>query len=211
MKVVLLDIDGVVCNPQEPISDEMRKAIEEHIVYFVTGNSYTRAVDLVGNYPIFCNMADELRLDGKLLWRDIVTPPLPYIEFGRPPANCSIDWRSPKFVNYSQVGRYATSEERLAHDNSWRSQFITYIKIFHEGVEAVLGGEVSVDIYSKGADKSRAGLWLNEQGYTFTFIGDRTDYGGNDYPLVEYCEANPQNRWFKSNSPNHTIELLASI
>lgn len=220
---LLLDIDGVVCENRQPISDEMKEALSRFDVYFVTGNSYTDAVDLVGGGKIFCNMADELREDGRLLWKDEVTPRLPPIDwfllpYGEEdflPGNCFIEWRGPRFVNFSEIGRFATTEKRASHDFSWRRPMVEQVKdyngILWNDVDASIGGQVSIDIYSKGADKSRAGKWLNDQGLTFTFIGDKTDPGGNDYPLVQYCEKHPQNKWFKSTGPAHTLEILKSL
>lgn len=225
--VLLLDIDGVVCEPQQSATDEMHQAIFKTgmSVYFVTGNTYTRAVDLAGGGKIFCNNADELRSMGNLLWQDDITPPLPQgldywllpsREEDWLPGNCFIEWRSPRFVNYSRIGRFASKNERDSHDVSWRESFINYTKnplmeCVFGSCEAVIGGQVSVDIYSKGADKSRAGKWLNDNGYTFTFIGDKTSPGGNDYPLVEYCQKHPENKVITSTGPQHTIEILNSL
>jgi hypothetical protein len=214
--VFLFDIDGVLCEPQSEVDSNILAALltlqDDYPVYLVTGNSYTKSVDMVGNFfPVFCNNADELRDDGSLEWQDIETTPLPEDLFRGFPmkANNSLEWRSPRFVNVCMIGRYATKEQRIKADNTWREMFIRDIK--RKDVEAVIGGSVSVDVYSKGADKSRAGKWLNDNGYTFTFIGDKTDPGGNDYPLVKYCEEHPENRWFKSEGTAHTLKIIEGL
>lgn len=211
MKALLLDIDGVVCEPQQPISEKMLRFLRGYkSVYMVTGNTYTKAVDLVGSWPIFCNNADELRSGGLLIWKDEISPALPYIPPIRGMNNC-MDWRSPRFVNVCPIGRYASKKARDESDNSWREDYIKEIKGRYHGIEAVIGGQVSVDVYSRGADKSRAGKWLNDIGYDFIFIGDKTDPGGNDYPLVKYCYDHPQNKWFKSTGPEHTMEIIRGL
>ena len=53
-------------------------------------------------------------------------------------------------------------------------------------IEAVIGGQISIDIAPKGNDKSQVLQHIqseqpNEQ---YCFIGDRTMLGGNDYPLA---------------------------
>ncbi len=217
--VILLDVDGVINEPQQPITPEMHSKLvrlaTHYQVYFVTGNGYCKTVDII-NGPIgkfmgvFCNNADELRtMRGKLVWQDTYTPPLPYLRFPAMAANCSVEWRSPRFVNYSLIGRYATKEQRESHDASWRKYFID----FRMGgglpeIEMVIGGSVSVDIYSKGADKSRAAKYINRIGKNFIFIGDKTDEGGNDYCVKKYCEDNPENICLTSFGTKHTMELL---
>lgn len=221
--VLLLDIDGVVCNPQEPASQAMRAALIDasfgHDIYFVTGNTFTRSVDLIGWHGfsgMFCNNGDELRdRFGYCVWKDTESKPLPFIDFTMHTgyANNHIEWRSPRFVNYCKVGRFATREMRWMHDASWRDRFIADLLKDYPDIEAVKGGEVSVDIYTKGADKARAAKYLNECNQSFVFIGDKTSIGGNDYPIIKYCEENPQikNKCFTSNGPNNTLELLQQI
>ena len=227
-KVFLLDIDGVLNEPQQPVAQDMKMFLESlarrHRVYFVTGNSFVKSIDILGldfRSPgfggIFCNNADELRsVTGRLIWRDEVTPPLPQITVSmeRAPMNrCnnSIEWRSPRFVNVSEVGRYASKEERSVASSAWMDDFIFYLK--HDlgdefcSIEIAKGGKVSLDIYSKGADKSRAGQWLVDHGYQFTFIGDKTAPGGNDYPLIKFCETT-LNVGLTTTGPAHTMELI---
>lgn len=216
-EAILLDIDGVVKGLRDgvahPAVTRILSAMES--VFFVSGNTYEQSIKRIwlDNAGYFVNNADALitnfyhpRFN---LGRNIA--PLPHIP--PPPidmANNSMEWRSPHFVNVCPVGRYATQRERDNHNTNWREEYIEELNQI-DGVEAVLGGQVSVDVYSKGADKSRAGKWLNDHGMTFTFIGDKTDPGGNDYPLVKYCEDHPENKWFKSTGPEHTMEIIRGL
>lgn len=224
---VLLDIDGVICESQQPVTLEMQAVLQrlarQKLVYFVTGNHYTKSIDLL-NGPIamyggiFNNTADELRsMRGKLIWRDETTPPLPSeIEqtlrtvYQPNKANC-IEWRTPRFINFSKIGRYATLEERKSHDASWRDGAVEFLRWRYPEVETVIGGSVSIDIYSKGADKSRAAKWLNERGRRFAFIGDKTEPGGNDFSVKKYIESNPQNICFTSLGCAHTIQIIEEL
>lgn len=219
-RVLLLDIDGVLNEPQQPISDDMRAKITMVSfvmpIYFVTGNSFTKSIDILGWHGfagIFCNNGDELRDKyGYCQWRDDVTPPLPQIDLIYK-ANNSIEWRSPRFVNYCPIGRYATLEQRAEHVDNWRDLFVSWVTEHFPDVECATGGAVSVDIYSRGADKARAAKYLNEQGYNFIFIGDKTAPGGNDYCIRKYCENNGgnKNKVFTSNGTANTMELLDKI
>lgn len=214
--VLLLDIDGVLTENQQPISDKVRSILGciQMPVYFVTGNNFTKSIDILGWHSfsgIFCNNGDELRdRYGYLEWVDNFTKPLPKLNLENHTNNC-IEWRSPRMVNYSKIGRYATPEERLDHDASWRDEFIAGILAAHKDIEAVKGGSVSVDIYSKGADKSRAAKYINGCNRKFIFIGDKTNPGGNDYPIVEYCSTHKENIALTTTGVHNTIELIEKI
>jgi hypothetical protein len=196
-------------------------------VYFVTGNPYTKTVDILNGSiahfsGVFCNNADELRtMRGKLMWYDDETPPIPVriedtlrhlLSLHKEDHNGNrIEWRNPRMLNFSRIGRYASSDMRKAHDASWRHETIDYLKIAYPMVEAVAGGSISLDIYSRGADKSRAAKFINNMGKDFVFIGDKTEEGGNDYPVKKYCEEHKQNLTLTSYGTKHTMELIETI
>ncbi len=230
-KVFLLDIDGTLNNSQECLSDEMRRQLQRLTryfqVYFVTGNPYTKTVDIIDGSiahfsGVFCNNADELRtMRGKIMWSDTETAPLPVrIEDtlrhllgikGSDHLGNRIEWRNPRMLNFSHIGRFASHDMRKAHDASWRHETIDFLKIGYPGVEAVAGGSISLDIYATGADKSRACEYINKQGKEFIFIGDKTSCGGNDYPVKEYCETKTKNICIQSNGPEHTMKMIDKI
>jgi hydroxymethylpyrimidine pyrophosphatase-like HAD family hydrolase len=224
--VVRFDIDGVLCEPQQIVSDEMRRKINElgrrALVYVVTGNTFVKARDLLYGVHVdgfFCNNADEFRDSrGRRIWSDNATEPLPVkIEntlqfllgldvhhYGN-----RIEWRNPRMVNFSRIGRFAPQSVRKDHDGSWRENTIGLVKLIHPSVECSIGGSISIDIYSKGADKSRAGMYINKfMNKNFVFVGDKTDIGGNDYPLAQYCFDNPSNICLTSIGTKHTSELV---
>lgn len=225
--VVMLDIDGTLNEAQQPITPEMHSLLQRLArhkqVYFVTGNTYTKSVDLLAGHikefvGVWCLNADELRtMRGKLVWQDTETPWLPEgIERTiRLIWNCSarnsIEWRNPRFLNFSKIGRYATIEERKAHDGSWRQDAAGYLKFRYPEVETAIGGAVSVDVYSYGADKSRACKYINATGKNFIYIGDKTEPGGNDHPVKQFVANSPKDILFTSTGPNHTMELIGGI
>lgn len=89
-------------------------------------------------------------------------------------------------VNFSVVGRNVTQtqrEEYFAWDkiHGERAKIAEYINKTFTGVEAVVGGEISIDIYSSGADKSQVLRYLKNK--DIVFFGDKCMPGGNDYPL----------------------------
>ncbi len=49
-------------------------------------------------------------------------------------------------------------------------------------LEATIGGQISIDIYPKGQNKSQVLLDISGP---VTFFGDKCQPGGNDFPIVE--------------------------
>ncbi len=225
-KVFLFDIDGVLTENQETISSLMHFKLEalarQHQVYFLTGNGYLKAVDIINGHlrnfsGVFCNNADELRsMRGKLIWTGDGVEPLPVriedtlrcILHDDEHYGNRIEWRNPRMLNFSRIGRFAPSEARLMHDASWRQDTIEFLAVGYPNVEVVAGGSISLDIYSKGADKSRACKYINEQGRKFIFMGDKTEPGGNDHCVKTFCIKNNENICLTSTGPTHTIEMI---
>lgn len=220
--VFLLDIDGVLCHAQQPVSVQMQRAVERlGVVYLVTGNTFIKAKDLIGDmrvHGIFCNSADELRtINGTLLWQDKDLPLLPSkiedallcdlraVHFGN-----RIEWRGQRCLNFSHIGRNATLCQRENHDPSWREDTAHWLRTIYD-MEVTLGGKISIDVAVKGANKSRAGAYTNSAGKWFVFIGDKTSQGGNDYPLVEYARGAGKNISLTTYGPEYTLELIEGV
>lgn len=82
-EVVILDINGTLNEAQQPITLCMQQKLQalarRHQVYFVTGSTYTEAVDQLNSSiamycGVFCLDAEELRsMRGKLIWCDGVS------------------------------------------------------------------------------------------------------------------------------------------
>jgi len=224
--VLILDIDGVVCDSQEKVRQEVIERIVsasfEMPVYFCTGNTFTKSMDMLewhGMSGIFCLNGHELRDGhGYKVWEDTTTLPLPrsltsdiICRMDVPMENNAIEWRTESFVNYCPIGRFATIGQRNSHDASWRKGFMETIKTLYPGLEVSAGGKVSVDICSHGANKSRAAKYINECGHNFIYIGDKTAQGGNDYPVVEYVKHKDSNSVLTSTGPSHTMTLIDGV
>ena len=225
--VFLFDIDGTLNEPHQPVGDLIQQKLQSLArhwhVYFVTGNSYVKSVDTI-NGPqsmysgIFCHNADELRtMRGKLIWQDTETPPLPpHIDnqlmtmlVGQNNHYCNrLEWRSPRMVNYCEIGRFAPAHARAKHDTGWRPCAARFLSEKFPEIEVSVGGTYSIDIYSKGADKARACKYFNERGKKIIFVGDRTDVSGNDYAVKKYCDEHDENICFTSTGVSNTLEIL---
>lgn len=231
-KAFLFDIDGTLNQSQESLSEETQRSLQRltcHFpVYFVTGNGYVKSVDML-NGPmahfsgVFVNNADELRtMRGKLMWQDTETKSLPVeieetlrcllnVNGNKEHQGNRIEWRNPRMLNFSHIGRYAPPVMRKAHDASWRHETMDFLKIRYSGIEVVAGGSISLDIYSKGADKFRACKFINNMGKNFIYIGDKTEPGGNDYPVKKYCDASTDNICLTSLGTEHTMEMIEEV
>ena len=90
-------------------------------------------------------------------------------------------------VNFSVIGRNCDQSSRQAY-YAWdklqeeRKLFCKIIEKEFPDLEASIGGEISIDIYPKGQNKSQV---LVDISGPVTLFGDKCQPGGNDYPLVE--------------------------
>lgn len=133
-------------------------------------------------------------------------------------------------INWSIPGRDAGPEDRsmfVRMDNVWkakrgvsiREQAISELKnrlgwsppepFKSDHIEAVLGGETSIDIYPTGWDKSYIlNLFDDGEMDEVFFIGDKCTGQGNDRAL--YDKLDEQHR-FQTDGPEKTIEIIRSF
>ena len=117
-------------------------------------------------------------------------------------------------VNFSIIGRNCTQNKREEYYN-WdkinkeRIQICNSIMTKFAKVEASVGGQISIDIYKKGQNKSQV---LNDIKGEIYFFGDKMDKGGNDYPIAHKLkEENRAHKLFKVRNPDETWKILQSI
>ena len=124
-------------------------------------------------------------------------------------------------VNFSIVGRNCTQEQR-EHFFKWdeekgeRKKISTFLKHKFKDLDAVLGGQISIDIYPKGMDKSQIFKHIEERENFYCpdeyyFIGDRTKEGGNDYPLAKLMKETNNCYTFQTNGWEQTQKILESL
>ena len=118
-------------------------------------------------------------------------------------------------VNISPIGRSCSYEERLefvALDEAKgirKSMVAAYEKEFPEyGLSFAIGGQISIDIFPKGWDKTFCLKHLIGEGFDQVhFFGDKTMKGGNDYEIYNH----PKIIGHSVVSPSDTIEQLEKI
>ena len=126
-------------------------------------------------------------------------------------------------VNFSIVGRDCSLEERkefFEWDNKVdeRKKIANIIKQKAKGIDAVIGGQISIDIYPKGKDKSQIlehidsdfSIPFGEQ-QQYIFIGDRTMKGGNDYPLAKLMNEKHDCSYYQTEGTKQTKQILEKL
>ena len=123
-------------------------------------------------------------------------------------------------VNFSIVGRDCTQEQRDEYFE-WDKQSLerkiiaNAIKEKFPDLDAVIGGQISIDIYPKGNDKSQVLNVIEQERLVppneYIFIGDGIENGGNDYPLAELMDNTPICDWYHTKGWEHTKEILESL
>jgi phosphomannomutase len=124
-------------------------------------------------------------------------------------------------VNFSIVGRDCTQEQRedffkWDEEKSERKKISTFLKHKFKDLDAVIGGQISIDIYPKGMDKSQIVEHIEdiEEKYCpdkYIFIGDRTMEGGNDYPLAKLMTGKCFRDFYQTEGPEQTRQILESL
>ena len=121
-------------------------------------------------------------------------------------------------VNFSIVGRNCTQEQREEffkwdNEKGERKKISTYIKQKFKDLDAVIGGQISIDIYPKGKDKSQVLEHIEKQHSTgeIIFIGDRIEGGGNDYPLAALMDNIVNCDWYHTSGWKETKQILEKL
>ena len=123
-------------------------------------------------------------------------------------------------VNFSIVGRDCTQEQREEYFE-WDKQSLereiisNAVKEKFPDLDAVIGGQISIDIYPKGHDKSQVLKHIEEiENFhcpdEYIFIGDRTEKSGNDYPLAKLMEETDNCSYHQTSGWEQTKEILES-
>ena len=121
-------------------------------------------------------------------------------------------------VNFSIVGRDCTQEQREEFfkwdtEKGERRKISTFIKQKFRDLDAVIGGQISIDIYPKGNDKSQILEHIEKRHPSgeIIFIGDGIENGGNDYPLAKLMDDIEDCDWYHTKGWKHTKQILEKL
>ena len=235
-KAYLFDIDGTLTKSRKKMcngtSMQFLSWMYNKDVFFVTGSDVDKSRQQLPHSilsrckGIFSSMGNVYHEKNNLIYKNdfkIDEDILKNINGKLCNSQCPEKYRATKhyefrqgMLNFSFCGRDVSNSQRKQYfewdkKNKERQMFVewfnkTYSK---DGLEACVGGEISVDIQPIGMDKRQAVKHLQSKGYNyFVFYGDRAEPGGNDWGICEYIIENKIGSFFKVDNPNHTFKLL---
>ena len=230
--IYVFDVDGTLTPSRNPMDKEFKdffkKFIKKKRVWLISGSDKDKTIEQVGE-DIWTNVERVYQSSGNQLWvkgelkyqyefktedylKELLEMFLDKSEYPHRYGN-HIEER-PGALNFSVVGRDCTQKQR-EHYAKWddkhqeRKDFAWEIKERYPWLDAVVGGEISIDIYEKFKDK---GQIVKDIRGKFEFFGDRLYPGGNDFAIQQEiviqkrkgCKTHPVKTW------RDTEELLHS-
>ena len=228
----LFDVDGTLTPSRLPIDPVFEAFFSEWManksVYLITGSDKEKTIEQIG-LNIWKNVTRAYQSCGNQVWENgklILEKPFPLTKklnlFFQKTLTQTI-WKN-KFgnhieervglINFSTIGRNCPQEEREKYyqwDNKIKERQNICQKLMEEfpELEASVGGQISIDIHPKEANKSQV---LNDISGKIYFFGDKTEKGGNDYPIVERLQHEKREmKIFTVSNPRETLEILKKL
>ena len=236
-KIYIFDVDGTLTPARLKMTKEFKKFFsewsEENKFYLVTGSDLPKLQEQMDGLDIkaegiFTCCGNQLWRNGELIYDNkfkvsrklnkLLGTILSNSRYPHRYGNHIEDRGS--MVNFSVVGRDCTQEQRDEYyewdkENGERKIIANAVKEKFPDLDAVIGGQISVDIYPKGKDKSQVlehiesdfEMPFGEQ-HQYIFIGDRTMKGGNDYPLAKLMEETHDCSYYQTKDWKETKQIL---
>ena len=202
--IYLFDIDGTLTPSRLRIDPEFEQFFLQWMkgkeVIFVTGSDKDKTIEQVGEkiwtraQRIYQSCGNAVYQGGQLIdkkqfdmspeLKELLNAILGFSKWKDKFGN-HIEERI-GLINFSTIGRNCPQEERERY-YKWdkkkreRERCCKLIETTFPNLEATIGGEISIDIYPKGQNKSQV---LDDLIGPITFFGDKCEPGGNDYPIA---------------------------
>lgn len=210
--IFLFDVDGTLTLSRKRIDPKFKDFFYNWVVthqadgdevYFVTGSDKDKTIEQVGEKiwqqvnGSYQNCANQLYSKGQLIkefsWRlpddlmwDIIGTLSRSQWYGTAKGNVEIRIG---MINISTVGRECSSKDRAKYykwdkENKERELMAKALKSRYPKIEFSIGGEISIDVYPEGRDKSQV---MDDLEGESVFFGDSCDAGGNDHSISRKC------------------------
>ena len=209
-RIFMFDIDGTLTPPRLPMTEEMVEMFkgfcERNRVILVTGSDMSKVVEQVPKVirdlveGIYTCSGNAYTVGDEIIYENEFRPPEKLIALLEDWKNYShypvktgkhLEHRD-GMLNYSTVGRNCTQQQREdyeAWDNENGERAILRERILNmfPSLDVAIGGQISIDIYPKGLDKSQSYHRVkgDNPDHAIIFCGDRLMPGGNDYPFFK--------------------------
>lgn len=215
-KVYLFDIDGTLTPPRQKMDENFAEFFlpfaKENIVYLATGSDIEKAREQVDQrilmmcQGVFTCSGNEFWERGKKIYSNEFYPRPKLVTFLEKCVEVSdyhtktgnhIEYRN-GMLNFSVVGRNATLEQRDSYsewDKRKQERWSIALSLLADkesfgDIDVSVGGEISIDIYPRGKDKSQAVSKIRQlHDLSIVFMGDRMEPNGNDYPAAKALKA----------------------
>ena len=242
-RIFIFDVDGTLTPSRLPMTEEFQNFFsiwsKMNKFYLVTGSDLPKLQEQMcyfdieaeriftccGNQMWKPNPSVPIQ-SADLIYENKFTPPESLIEYLKNKIESSkyyhragnhIENRD-SMLNFSVVGRNCTQEQREDYFK-WdskvdeRKNIANDIKSIWTKLDAVIGGQISIDIYPKGNDKSQVLEHIEKLHRTgkIIFIGDGIDNGGNDYPLAHLMDNITDCDWYQTKGWEQTKQILESL
>jgi phosphomannomutase len=229
--IFLFDVDGTLTPARQKMTEEFCSFFTEWIknktVYFISGSDYEKLQEQVPKDilesidGVFGCMGNTLHIKGESAFKKTFSAPRELWDILEWELN-NTTYRSTfgnhveeriGMINFSTVGRNASLEERKNYyewdkNTGERKHIADRINAEVDNIEAAVGGEISIDIYPKGWDKSQILEHIPIGAYHF--FGDKTAPGGNDYALAKKLDKK-KDFVYSINSYSDTERILRTL
>ena len=248
-KIYIFDVDGTLTPSRRPMTEDFLEFFngwsKQNSFYLVSGSDLDKIKEQVPDFileraeGVFVCGGNKYYINNKLEYEKVFNPPnnlLTYlgeqVRMSETPVK-STNHRENRgsMLNFSVVGRNCTLEERQQYfewdkKTGERKNIAEEIKRGWPELDAVIGGQISIDIAPKGHDKSQVIKrirndysipFMNTGDMKFIFIGDRTMEGGNDYPLAKVMKEMDNCEVYQAGEPSQedgykkTQEILEKL
>jgi len=234
--IFVFDVDGTLTPPRQPMSDNFKEVFDKLVtnedVYLVSGSDIEKIREQVPENilsrckGVFGSSANELWIGDSEVYRNIYIPEKSLVNKLKTFLKKS-DYKTrtgrhienrPGMINFSIIGRNATLEQRKEY-HKWdiksqeRKKMAVSLMVSNPEVTVSVGGEISIDIYPIGLDKSQAISYIKDE-YgedcpKIHFFGDKTGPHGNDYSAV--CALSDNDVAHPVQSYRQTLEILKTF
>lgn len=232
----LFDVDGTLTKPRLKITDDMVSSLKslKHDIGFVGGSDLDKQIEQLGeeNMELFLwkfsenglmsycgeelihrmSLVDKL---GEENYQNLINVCLRVLSDTQLPLKRGnfIELRN-GMINVSPIGRSCSQKERdefyeLDKIHKIRKQMIDKIKeeLVDLDLTFSIGGQISMDIFPKGWDKTYCLTFVEKQYDIIYFFGDKTEKGGNDNEIYN----DPRVKGFHVNNYKDTISFLSQL
>jgi len=117
-------------------------------------------------------------------------------------------------INICPVGRSCSQKEReqffeLDQKEGIRKKIVIHLKekLSHLNLSYSIGGQISIDVFPKGWDKTYCLQFVDDGYKDIYFFGDKTTEGGNDYEIYSHSRT----KSFSVKEPSDTLKHLDDI